>query len=314
MVRIHLILLALLATLILLSCDSYTSGPRFEGDVYTVAALLKSGKAIDMADPVYITKSALIEDFDPFDIFVTDAQVEIFDLDAGTSWQLVPEVDTQQMKLKWIDPAANIIQPEHSYRISVIIPGYEHEITAETTVPPAVELVPDYYGLAIPDQGYSLDPAEPGYDVFEGVDLRYPLALNTFQNSGNFNYMAEMYCLEPFSTDLEYTTTIFGMTHATEDMETAYYSSGEGLRRIQFLGRFSSEIQPEYEDNYILLKDYRIGFIFYGRYRVSVYITDDNFYKYQFMSDGYLHGGVKNALGYFGSAGGGVMYIEVGKS
>ncbi len=311
MVR-NTILLFLLA-LLLFSCESYTSSPRFEGDVFTIAALLKTGKTISVEDPLYITKSALIEDFNPFDIFVMDATATVTNLDTGHSWMLEPFVDLSQMKLKWIDPAENIILSETRYRVQIQIPGYDKDISAETLTPPTVELVPDYYGHNLPTEGYSFSPEEPAATPYAQLDIRYPLALNTFDNGGTQNFMAELFCLEPFSTSLEYTTPIMGMTHATEDMESAYYSSGEGLRRIRFLGRFFSTVPPQYEDNFILLKDYRIGFIFYGKYRVSVYITDDNFYKYQYMPDGYLHGGVQNALGYFGSASGGVMYIDVTK-
>jgi hypothetical protein len=75
----------------------------------------------------------------------------------------------------------------------------------------------------------------------------------------------------------------------------------------------ASSIQPEYTDNYIVLRDYRQAFVFFGNYKVSAYITDDNYYRYKYMPEGYLYGGVQNALGYFGSASGSVFYTKVVK-
>jgi hypothetical protein len=162
-------------------------------------------------------------------------------------------------------------------------------------------------------EGFSADPENPSYMVYEESDLRYPLGINTFDVAGSQNVMVEMFCLEEFSTDLEFTTTILGSSHPTEDMEDEYYSSGEGIRRISFLAKMASSIQPEYTDNYIVLRDYRQAFVFFGNYKVSAYITDDNYYRYKYMPEGYLYGGVQNALGYFGSASGSVFYTKVVK-
>ncbi len=57
-----LALFTILVSLMVSSCDSYTSDPRFEGDVYSVAALLMAGQPINQNWPVYITKSAALED------------------------------------------------------------------------------------------------------------------------------------------------------------------------------------------------------------------------------------------------------------
>ncbi|MCB5262384.1 MAG: DUF4249 domain-containing protein [Candidatus Cloacimonetes bacterium] len=308
------IIIILLALLLLSGCTDFTAGPRFEGDVYAIAGLLVAGEAITADYPVYLSKSADIASFDPLDIFVMEADIQIFELDTGKSWSLSPMLDFEELKVKWIDPARNIIQPEHSYRIQVQVPGYEKLISAETTVPPETILNPDYYGHNVEGEGYGLSLQTMGELPFDEADLRYPLALNTLDKAGTFNYQAELYCLEPFSTELEFTTPIFGLTHPSAELEDAYNRSGEGMRRIQFMGRFSSSVQPEYEDSYILVKDYRQGFIFYGRYMASAYIIDNNLYRYNYMPEGYLYGGVHNALGYFGSASGGVMYVKVVKA
>ena len=310
---VRYILVSLVALLLLAGCESYTSGPRFEGDVYSIAGMLISGKPINAEHPIYITRSSDIDSFDPMNIFVTEAVVEITDLDTNESWLLSQSVDMEQMKLKWVDPAGHIIQPLHSYRIEVTIPGYDKTISAQTTVPQTVEINTDYFGHNVEGEGFSADPENPSYMVYEESDLRYPLGINTFDVAGSQNVMVEMFCLEEFSTDLEFTTTILGSSNPTEDMEDEYYSSGEGIRRISFLAKMASSIQPEYTDNYIVLRDYRQAFVFFGNYKVSAYITDDNYYRYKYMPEGYLYGGVQNALGYFGSASGSVFYTKVVK-
>lgn len=308
-----LALFTILVSLMVSSCDSYTSDPRFEGDVYSVAALLMAGQPINQNWPVYITKSAALEDLNLLDLFVMNADVKIIEVPGGREFPLQPVIDYDEYNVKWIDPQANIIKPMQRYRIEVRIPDKEELISAETVVPPLARLEPDYFGHNVPGEGFGINLADIPQMAYSTSDIRYPLALDMGENGGVYNLIAELYCMEEFSTDLEYTTKILGMSHPTADMESAYNSSGEGLRRIRFIGRFSAEGQTETQSNYILLRNYRQGFIFYGRYSVSMIVSDDNYYRYNYMPEGYLHGGVQNGLGYFGSASGGVMYTEVVK-
>lgn len=97
----------LLLALLLASCEN-TSGPRFEGDVFTVAGLLKAGQPVNFEYPIYVTRSSAIEDFNPLEIFVYDATVIIRDLDADLEFQLTPAL--HEFKFKYIDLAENIIQ------------------------------------------------------------------------------------------------------------------------------------------------------------------------------------------------------------
>ncbi|MCK9557957.1 MAG: hypothetical protein PHQ78_05600 [Candidatus Cloacimonetes bacterium] len=96
-------------------------------------------------------------------------------------------------------------------------------------------------------------------------------------------------------------------------MEEAYNAAGEGIRRIWFMSRFVAGPQAEQEGSYIVLRDYRQGYVFSGRYKVTMMVTDANYFKYNFMPEGYLHGGVTYALGYFGSASGGTLYTKIVK-
>ncbi|MBW6514433.1 MAG: DUF4249 domain-containing protein [Candidatus Syntrophosphaera sp.] len=303
----HLSLLLLLPLLFLASCEQ-TSKPRFEGDVYTIAGLLISGGSIDLDNPVYVTRSSTIEAFNPFEIFVGDAEVLIRDLDGNLEFPLEPAL--HEFKFKYVDPAGNAIQPGHRYRIEVSVPGQDSLIWAETTVPQAVELELDLWGDNPPNTGYSFDPETANTMPFSQIDSSYPIVVNTGDTAASFNFFGEIYCLEEFSTDLEFTNVVFGFENPDESLRDIY-NAGGAFRRITFLNRLSSAPQPGIEGNYLVLGDYAYAFVLYGRYRVKVYVVDDNYYRYTYMEENYLHGGVHNALGYFGSASGGTLYTEV---
>jgi hypothetical protein len=301
--------LLLLAGLFLASCEN-TSEPRFEGDVYTLAALLRAGQPIDLNNPVYVTRSASIEEFDPLDLFVFDATVVVRDLDTGMETTLQPTL--HEFKIKYIDPAASPVLPGHRYRVEATVPGYDKLIWAETTVPPEAELVTDLYGTNPLGSGYSLDPDTQNTIPFSHIDTDYPIVVGTGENSGTYNFFVEVYCLEEFSTDLEFTTQVFGIAHPDSSLADIY-NAGGAFRRVGYMGRFDSSPVPPLPGNYLIFSNYSYAFALYGRYSVSAYIVDDNYYNYRNLDEGYLHGGVHNALGFLGSASGGKMYVEIVK-
>ncbi len=306
--RCLIILLPLLG-LLLGSCEN-TSGPRFEGDVFTVAGLLMAGKPIHFEYPVYVTRSSAIEDFDPAEIFVYDAEVTVRDLDTGLEFPLSPAL--HEFRFKYIDMAENIIQPDHRYRIEVTVPGADSLIWAETTVPPCLTAEPDLYGVNPPGIGYSLNPGVNTVIPYASIDDDFPAIANTGSTSGNLFMMIETYCLEDFSTDLEFASEFLQGMHPDENM-AAGYNAGRPPRRISIMYRFSSAPLAGFPDNYIVLTNYATAFVFYGRYRVRLQIVDANYFNYNYMDEGYLHGGIHNALGYFGSASGMNMYARITK-
>ncbi|HNX38533.1 MAG TPA: DUF4249 family protein [Candidatus Cloacimonadota bacterium] len=319
----RLILLLILAILLLLTACETTSGPRFRGEVYSVSALLLAGSPIDTAHPVYLTRSSDIDSFDYMELFVPDATITIFELsesDTTAILNLTPVLDlgmedpTPMPKIKYIDPSAYLIQPGKTYAIQINVPGYAKTITAQTTVPATVTPDEDLYNYNIPGEGYSTDPAVPDSTVFDTLDDRYPLALNTGNYTGKLKMFAEIYCLEPFSTDLEWTIPLFGITHADSSLAWIYNSSGNSMRRISFFSEYLSRYVPEADGNYAVLSDFGQSIAFFGRYRFTIYSIDDNYYNYSYQTDGYLHGGIHNALGYFGSASGGVLFTKVIKA
>ena len=259
---------------------------------------------------MYITRSTSIEEFDPLNLFVTDAIVRIIDTGTLLEWQLLAVPDLAEFKIKYVDPDEHLIQPQHTYRIEVTIPGREQKITAETTVPFKAEIEPDLYNYG---NGYSLYQVTMNDLLFSEIDQKYPLALNTGSFSGACNFMAEMYCLEDFSQDLEFTTPVFGFEHPDATMEDEYNAGGESIRRIRFMGPYTSSPHEGLSGNHLVVKDYRQAFVFYGRYSVSLFIVDNNYYRYTFMPEGYFYGGVQGGLGFFGSASGGNMYARIVK-
>jgi len=312
----HLVKLPFLALLMVLllglsACD-YTSKPRFEGEVYTVAGLLKAGKSISIDDPIFVTRSVSIEDFDPFALFVENAEVTVIDLQTGERWELEKALDPSRGFI-YVDPQNRVVQPQQSYRLEVRIDGKSELIWAETTVPQTVVPITDFYQNNPPGTGWSLDPDTENTAQYSILDQQYPIVLGTGAQEGDFNFMAEIYCREPFSTDLEWTTPIFGITNLDESLEPIYNSNGQSFRRINVMGIYTSKSQPDMEGNYLFLPDYATSVAFYGRYRISAYIIDANYYAYSYRPEGYFYGGINNALGYFGSASGADFYTRVVK-
>jgi hypothetical protein len=311
------ILLILLA-LLLASCSDFVSPERFTATHYTLNCLLKSGETIGFENPVWIGRSSSLDSLNSADLFVEDATARIIQTDTNgdtLSFYLTavifPIPESDRTAAFYIDPEMHVIQPGYKYRIEVTIPGYEKLIYAETTVPETAELVPNFNFTPPPGQGYTTDPDDSTTAIpYNEVDVHYPVTVRV-DGYKSVNYLVELYCLEEFSTDLEFTTALFGQEHPPADMESNYYqASGETIRRIDIMSRFISVLNPD-GNWYVSLSDYRQGFIFYGRYQVTAYVTDDNYYSYKYMPEGYFHGGVTNALGCFGSVSGGVMYTKI---
>jgi hypothetical protein len=309
--KIALISFLLISCLFILSCDN-TSGPRFKGEVYTVTGLLMVDQPISLSYPIYITRSNSLDEFDPLQLFVWDAEVIIKDLDTQESFSLTPSL--HEYKIKYIDLAEHTIQPEHRYRLEVQIPDMDSLIWAETTVPQRVELKPDPYGVHLPGTGYSFDPDTENIIPFNQIDTDYPLVVSTGNTMGIFNLWIETYCMEEFSTNLEYTNQLLQEIHPTANIEELYNQGSLGIRRLEIANRFQSAPLEGLPGYYVILNDYSTAFIFYGKYRVRVWVIDDNYYRFHYMMDGYLYGGVHNALGFFGSASGGELYARITKS
>jgi hypothetical protein len=314
----HILVFSLL---FLAACSDFTAPERFKTDQYTLSGILVAGIPISVENPVIVGKSVDIHDLNSPDMFVPNAIVNITESYLGaeiTTFGLMPFSfvipNTSDTVTVYIDPVGHVIQPEHTYHIEVVIPGYPKTISAETTVPKIAQLVPDFHHLNVPGYGYTTTYSDSLPVIpYHRIDLDYPVALQ-LDGIQSVNTLVELYCLEPFSTELEFTTTFLGQSNPPASMESNYYAtSGETIRRINFMARLLSS---QFDDGnyYLLLQDYKQGFIFYGRYMVTANIIDDNYYYYKFMSEGYMHGGVVNAFGCFGSRSGGTLYTKIVKS
>lgn len=318
--NLFLFLGIILFSLLFTACSDFVSPERFTKSHYTLNGILKAGTTISFDNPVWVGKSTSLDNLNSAELFVDNAIVKILQTAVNgdtMSFYLtamsVPIPESDRVVTFYIDADSHEIQPEYTYRIEVTIPGYEKLIYAETTVPKAAELIPNFNYTPPAGQGYTIDPDDSTTSIsYPLVDVHYPVTLKV-DGYQIINYMVEMYCREEFSTDLEFTTVFFGQEHPPADMESNYYqASGESIRRINIMSKF---ISKQHTDGnwYVSLTDYRQAFVFYGRYQVTAYIMDDNYFQYKYMPEGYYHGGVQNALGCFGSASGGVMYTKIVK-
>jgi hypothetical protein len=315
-----LALIIITMSLMLSGCSDFVSPERFTKQHYTVNAILKAGQPISFDNPVWIGKSTSLSNLNSAELFVNNAVVKMIQTSVAKdtmSFYLSPVQfpipDSDRIVTFYIDPSEHIIMPEYTYRIEVTVPGYDKLIYAETTVPKAAQLVPNFNYTPPAGQGFTTDPDDSTTFIkYPEVDLHYPVTLKV-DGSQSVNYMVELFCLEEFSTDLEFTTVFLGQEHPTADMEPNYYQmSGESIRRINIMSKF---ISKQHTDGnwYVSMTDYRQAFVFYGRYQVTAYIMDDNYFKYKFMPEGYYYGGVTNALGCFGSVSGGKLYTKIVK-
>lgn len=314
------IFVIMLFSILLSGCTDFVSPERFTKEHYSLNGILKAGKTISFEDPVWIGKSTSLSNLNSAELFVNNAVVKIIQTSTAKdtmSFYLspvqVPIPDTDRLVTFYIDPMGHVIQPEFTYRIEVTIPGYNKLISAETTVPKAAQLVPNFNYTPPAGQGYTTDPNDSTTTIrYPEVDMHYPVTLRVDGNQ-SVNFMVELFCREEFSTDLEFTTAFMGQEHPTEDLEPNYYQvSGESIRRINIMSKFVSKQHTD-SNWYVSMTDYRQAFVFYGRYQVTAYIMDDNYFTYKYMPEGYYYGGVNNALGCFGSASGGVLYTKIVK-
>lgn len=310
--------------LFITSCSDLVSPRRFTQSHYTVNALLKSGTSISQENPVMICK---IPGLNLTEVFVSDAEVTIKEYQKNpTSDATDPyTILTNQFNLIlganpadsmfipcYYDPAGNLIKPEYKYHIDITIPGFDKIISADTIVPKAAELVPNFNFNPPAGCGYTTNPNDSETSIpFDEINRNYPVTIKVDGNK-KVNFITEIYCREEFSTELEYTVVLMGHKHPTEADKDNYLSSGDTIRRFMVMSKFVSRQHTD-GDWYISWSDFRQAFVFYGRYRITALVLDDNYYKYRSMQEGYLYGGVKNALGCFGSASGGTMYTKIVK-
>jgi len=296
--RVYLIF-ALLICLVV-GCDM-TSGQRFTEDYVVIAALICAGEQISQENPVYISKTLDIDKIELADILIFFDRVYIEETETGEFVDLEPF--WKEIRIAYWDPTASFtIEEGKTYRLVAKIGA--DSTWAETTVSMGFE-------LAMEHNGYTDDIGEIEAHTMEHrfIDDDFPLQIRVNERKDTV-VSVEFYCLEEFSPDLDITMDdYFGGLEITIETEEDYESFMSGSpRRNRFLDKYMPDA-----DCVVTVGFTEFNYLFYGRYRTSVHVVDDNYYKYRYKNQGYFHGGVHNGIGYFGSASKKVLYTKVVK-
>lgn len=196
--------------------------------------------------------------------------------------------------------------------METVIDSQTVHASATITVPDYMEINMDYYDHAVPDSDFADEEPQVYPKVkYELINDDYPVFCRFDNDDVVYSYY-NFYCMEDFSTDLEFTVPFMDYTHLEEEDEGAYNNPMEkNFRESNMLWRY---IPQHFVDDYILLNDYYAnGFTFYGKYRLTIYSVDLNFYTYKYHSESYFHGGINGGIGYFGTVSGEDYYTEVVK-
>ncbi|MBN2829941.1 MAG: DUF4249 family protein [Candidatus Cloacimonetes bacterium] len=291
-------LLSILIIMVLLAGCDLTSGKRWTEHRVVIAGSLPAGGYLDTGNPIRIGKTISADGGNVSDLFDFDAVVYLKNMTRADSVQLAFYADNSVFG--FIDSNNEMkIRFGETYRIDAIVDG--NHVWAETTVPDSVFITTDPLGNATGTRGYSTSNTEPLPQIeFDTCNEQFPVEV-LFTNNKNFNMRYRYYCLEDFSTDLEYTTVVLGIEHPTSDQEDDWNPDfGGGMRENNWIARYQPILNQNnrwsFNDDY-----YASGFSFYGKYLFEIKIMDDNYYKYLSYPEGYRFGGVNGGLGYLGS-------------
>jgi hypothetical protein len=302
----------IIITLLLISACDLTSPQRYQQNELVIAGYLTAGKNVTMDNAIFIGKTVSTQGGNAMDVFIDDAVVTIENIDEGQTYLMF--FGYSETKAGYYNNFLHI-KAGDTYKIQVeaVIDSITVQAHAFTTVPDSIYLDLDYRGLATPEygfaDGYSDDlPAIP----YDGLEDNFPI-YSRYQNGSVVYSYYNFYCLEEFSTDLEFTEPIFGYEYLEEDDEDSYNSPlSNNMRESSMIWRY----QPlQHEDGYwYLLEETYDGFFqYYGRYRITIYSADTNFYTFQYHSERYLYGGIVGGIGYFGSVSGEDFYTTITK-
>lgn len=308
-------IIILITALILLASCEFTAPDRYEENKLVIAGYLKSGEPVTLDNAIFVGKTISVEGESFEEILITDAEVNLIDVAEADTFMMGFGIDINEdgsMIFGYYNQFIEI-EPQKTYRIEVsaVVDSQEVFAWAETTTPKALNINMDYYENSQENYGFSeeLIPNLPQVP-YEDVDKEFPIYLN--MDSGDVVYTNyKFYCLEEFSTDLEWTEPFADFTHLDEENEDEYNSvMGNNLREASMSWRY----QPQQDENgnWFLMDDYyKGGFRFYGAWRLNVYVVDVNYYTYIYHSENYLHGGIHGGIGYFGSVSGEDFYIDI---
>ncbi len=304
---------ALITLALILGCSSPTSDARYENDLYYVAGLLEEGKPIGIENAIKIGKS--IEHADTMNLLsmLVKADVKIYDPSHDKFYSLTQAAYEGQAYPLYFDPMTMIdssraFKPEEGKAYTLWVDIYTDSgdslittIQAETTIPKKLTVEPN--------SGYSTDSTTQFPTmVYDSIDKKYPIVAHAEILPGEKNIICyyETFCMESWQ-DAEYVNVFFGH-EKPEDKDEYEDPISQQPRKINFFMSFLPDSNGK-----IIEDAYSSMFVFYGRYRLTLFSIDQNYYNYMYQTEGYRKSGIQNGIGYFGSVSGVQLYTTITK-
>lgn len=300
--KIIKILSLLILTIALASCDNLTSGKRFNKDYIVLSGTIFANETITLENPIFIGSTVDVNSGNITDFLYHDAIVYIKDTETNQKQYLsfgFNQTD-KGYNIGYFDPTNSfLIESGKTYRLTAFVGA--DSIWAETTVPD------DF--TVLENQGYT-DDANAQYPsmAHKDIDDLYSLEISVSKLEET-RINVEYFCLEDWRNAYFVLNDFMG---DKPEKETDYENTMNGFprRNVDFYTYFPRHINDEF---LIKIPFNQVNYIFYGKHRVTVQVIDENSYKYKYKSQGYFNGGVKNGIGYFGSAARKILYTNVTK-
>jgi len=292
-------------TLLFISCMDLTSGKKYLKDETVVAGIIYSSKSINKDSPIYLGKTKDIDNLYLEDMVLSSILVYIVDIETEkrqylTYYDNISDSLYQQpvLKVGYYDATQtfNIVSGQ-TYRL-IAKTGVD-SVWAETTVPLDINI--------LPNNGFSFDVnIDPPSIAYHQIDNFNPLGIQLKEHKSS-TIIIEIYCME------EWTDAYFVLSN--EQFETPKSAvdyeniiSGYPRKKVIIQQVNVDDINSKSTINIFLAQT---DFTFFGRYRVSISLVDDNYHNFLCNKLSYLNGGIIGGLGYFGSATQKIIYTTI---
>jgi len=280
-----------------------TAPKRFKKDYIVITGFIFANEPVTKQNRIFVGVTADANHLKLEDLILQNALVYIIDLETDekyyfTFYHNIPEnqIIEDPLIIGFYDPLELFI-PEHgkTYRIVVL---YENEIVyAETTVPSNFTVIQNNYFVS---DEYLVIPSI-SVDKIDDIVLEIKVS-----NIDKHILIIEYFCLEEWNNAYwinqnEYNKPINKLDY--ENIISGY------PRRKRVLETFlPNEVNEEHIISLTLNKS---NFLFYGKYKVSLLIINENYYNYQNTNMGMFNGGIVNGIGYFDSASRQVFFTNI---
>ncbi|MBP7461461.1 MAG: DUF4249 family protein [Candidatus Delongbacteria bacterium] len=282
----------------------YTAPQRYTGDMYFVSGLLREGEPVSLNNPIRIGKVAQIGDTVDLLSMLIPARVYLTDSLTQQTVELTPAPGQIGKYLFFYDSSLSFIPKEkQTYTLRIEIEGYDKIITAHTTIPAKFEVESN--------SGFTADSSASYPEMkADRIGADFPLKMKAEVMPGE-RYVVlyyRSYCLENWQ-DVEYSDSyLFKFSDKPEDEEEYEDPSTGYPRKMDVYNTSIPAAEGRISD-----KTYGSMFAFYGRYEMTIYSIDPNYYKYLYKPEGFNQGGVVNGIGCFGSVSGTKLYTRIVK-